>query len=110
QVVRTADLHDDYILYSNKLGIRRVFGLSAFFRSLRRLVPDGSMERKIIGMDRQSAVTIPRLDVAREFFDNIMRTKHDWVEIDIEGDDVLDDPFKDTSMRTQFNDDEEIPF
>lgn len=110
QVVRTADLHDDYILYSNKLGIRRVFGLSAFFRSLRRLVPDGSMERKIIGLDRQSAVTIPRLDVAREFFDNMMRTKHDWVEVDIEGDDVLDDPFKDTSMRTQFNDDEEIPF
>jgi hypothetical protein len=68
------------------------------------------MERKIIGSDRQSAVTIPRLEVAREFFDNMMRSKHDWVEGDIEGGDILDDPFKDTSMRTQFNDDEEIPF
>lgn len=81
-VVKTSELHDDYIQYANKLGYRRHPHLNIFFKKLRSLVPEGSMERRLVGPDRQSAVTLPNLTEARKHFDLTLGTVHDWLEDD----------------------------
>lgn len=81
--VRTAELHDDCIGYLNKIGYRRVPHMNAFFRRLRQIAPADAFQRKLIGPDRQSATTLPTLGEAREYFDKITRTNHDWFAFDI---------------------------
>lgn len=107
-LVRTSDFHDDYIAYTNKLGNRRAHGLSAFFRLLRKMMPDGAMARKLTGNDRQSAVTLPHLGEAREFFDKIMGTRHDWLTEELAG---VADPFRGGYRAASKGEDTgEIPF
>jgi hypothetical protein len=81
--VKTAELHEDCIAYLNMLGIRRMPSISAFFRRLRQIAPSDDFERKILGPDRQSATTLPRLNDARLFFDKMMRVNHDWLSFDV---------------------------
>lgn len=101
--IRTSELHDDCIAYLNKMGIRRMPHMSAFFRRLRQIAPAEEFERRLIGKDRQSATTLPRLNDARMFFDKITRTNHDWISFD-----TGDAPF---TVQTQFKgDDDEVPF
>ena len=81
--VATSELHDDCISYLNKLGYRRMPHVNAFFRRLRQIAPQEEFQRKLIGPDRRSATTLPTLTQAREFFDKITRTNHDWLAFDI---------------------------
>lgn len=97
--VKTADLHDDCIEYLNKMGHRRVPHLNAFFRRLREVAPSEHFQRKLIGPDRQSATTLPPLNVARMHFDRITRTNHDWLSFDAK---VVEDRRREP--------DQEIPF
>lgn len=82
-MVRTAELHDDCIAYLNKLGYRRMPHLNSFFRKIKKMNPPGSMERRLLGPDRQSATTMPYLTEARAYFDRYTRTAHDWARFDL---------------------------
>lgn len=82
-VVKTQELHEDCIRYLNQLGYRRMPHLNAFFRKIRELVPADSMQRKLIGAERQSAVTLPTLTEARLHFDKVMRVNHEWLSFDM---------------------------
>ena len=99
--VKNSELHDDCVAYLNKLGIRRMPHLNAFFRKIRSLCPPDSMERRIVGPDRQSATTLPGLNDAREHFDKMMRVNHDWISFDVREQDLIDQKRPPT---------EEIPF
>lgn len=100
--VKTAELHEDCLAYLNRLGYRRLPHLNVFFKRLRQLTPEGSMERKLIGPDRQSATTLPMLTEARQHFDKIMRHNHDWLSFD-----VTEEMNWNVKPR---NPDEEVPF
>lgn len=102
-VVKNAEFHEDCISYLNRLGYRRVPHMNVFFKRLRQLVPPETMQRKLVGPDRQSAVTVPTLTEAREYFDKIMRVNHDWISFDTgDGPDIFEPSHKIV--------DEEIPF
>jgi hypothetical protein len=101
-VVKTHEFHEDCLSYLNRLGYRRLPHLNQFFKRLRQLMPPDSLERKLIGPDRQSAVTLPPLIEAREYFDKMMRVNHDWLR-PIEDDDSW-------KISTRREPDEEIQF
>jgi ABC-type dipeptide/oligopeptide/nickel transport system ATPase component len=101
--VKTQELHEDCINYLNKLGYRRVPHLNAFFKKLRQIAPADKFVRKLLGPDRQSATTLPTLQEARDYFDKVTRTKHDWFSMDIN-----EDP--DWNVKTKRTPDGEIPF
>lgn len=101
--VKTQELHEDCIAYLNKLGYRRMPHLNAFFKKIREISPSDKFVRKLIGPDRQSATTLPSLQEARDYFDKITRTKHDWFSMD-----VNEDP--DWNVKTKHTPDGEIPF
>lgn len=101
--VKTQELHEDCINYLNKLGYRRMPHLNAFFKKIREISPSDKFVRKLIGPDRQSATTLPTLQEARDYFDKITRTKHDWFSMD-----VNEDP--DWNVKTKHTPDGEIPF
>lgn len=81
--VKTAELHDDCITFLHKMGHRRPPHLNVFFKRLRLLCPPESLQRKLIGPDRQSAITLPTLDEARMHFDKITRLRHDWLSLEM---------------------------
>jgi hypothetical protein len=101
--VKTQELHEDCIAYLNKLGYRRMPHLNAFFKKIREISPSDKFVRKLIGPDRQSATTLPSLQEARDYFDKITRTKHDWFSMD-----VNEDP--DWNVKPKHTPDGEIPF
>lgn len=101
--VKTADLHEDCVNYLNRMGQRRMPHLNIFFKRLKQLCPPDSMQRRLIGPDRQSATTLPNLDEARMHFDKIMRINHDWLSFDL-GDEPHNLP------APTLGEDEEIPF
>jgi len=84
RVVKTQELHEDCLAYLNRLGYRRLPHLNQFFKRLRQIAPSNSFERKLIGPDRQSATTLPTLIEAREYFDKVTRTNHDWLSFDLD--------------------------
>lgn len=98
--VKTSEFHDDCISYLNKLGYRRMPHLNVFFKRIRQLVPPDTVNRILIGPERQSAVTLPGLTEARMHFDKVTRTNHDWLGMD------TDERFKGLSRAPG----EEIPF
>lgn len=81
--VRTSELHEDCIAYLNRIGYRRLPHLVPFFRKIKSLVPEKSMERILIGPDRQSGTILPTLNDARMHFDKIMKVNHDWLSFDL---------------------------
>lgn len=89
--VKTSELHEDCLEYLNRLKYRRMPHLNVFFRRLKQLTPPGSMERKLIGKDRQSGTTLPYLEEARLFFDQVTRTNHDWLSFDMSDEPAQDD-------------------
>lgn len=101
--VKTAELHEDCMAYLNRVGYRRVPHLNAFFRRLKQIAPKDAFERKLIGSDRQSATTLPRLEDARLWFDRVTNTNHDWLSFDTSDD---------LSSRSvlNFDADDEVPF
>lgn len=101
--VKTAELHEDCILYLNRMGYRRMPHLNAFFKRLKQIAPPEDFQRKHVGPDRQSATTLPTLDKARRYFDKVTRTNHDWLSFDI-------GEVQDTGPQPEFGEAEEIPF
>lgn len=89
--VKTSEFHEDCLEYLNRMKYRRMPHLNVFFRRLKQLTPPGSMERKIVGKERQSGTTLPYLEEARLFFDEVTRTKHDWLSFDL-SDEQENDP------------------
>ncbi|HEX9428940.1 MAG TPA: DUF5906 domain-containing protein, partial [Candidatus Bathyarchaeia archaeon] len=81
--VKTAELHEDCVSYLNMMGHRRMPTINAFFRRLRQLAPSEDFQRKLLGPDRQSATTLPRLNDARMHFDKSMHVNHDWLSFDV---------------------------
>lgn len=102
-VVKTDELHEDCLAYLNRLGYRRLPHLNVFFKKLRNLIPEKWFERKLVGTDRRSGVTLPPLTEAREFFDKITRVQHDWLSFDI-------GESSEFQSRPERKQDDEIPF
>ena len=80
--IPTDTLHEDYITFCQKQGIKRPKPPSAFGKELKALVPELERARPSNKNSRKYVYRLGELDVCRRNFDRLTMSSHDWDEAD----------------------------
>ena len=76
--IRTGTLYEDYVEFSQKIGVKRRVTQSAFGKELKTLIPDFERCRITKGKIRYWVYRIPALEACRRHFDLLTRSERDW--------------------------------
>jgi hypothetical protein len=76
--IRTETLYEDYINFSEKIGVKRRANQIAFGKELKTIIPHFERCRITKGKHRYWAYRIPSLDACRRQFDLLTKGEHDW--------------------------------
>jgi hypothetical protein len=77
-VIPTDTLYEDYVDFSQNIGVKRRVAQSAFGKELKTLIPDFERCRITKGKSRNWVYRIPALEACRRHFDLLTRSEHDW--------------------------------
>ena len=77
-VIPTDVFYEDYVDFSQNIGVKRRVTQSAFGKELKTLIPDFERCRITKGKSRNWVYQIPALEACRRHFDLLTRSKHDW--------------------------------
>ena len=78
--VSVSTLHEDYLEFSGKMGVRHPSVPSAFGKSLKALIPGLEKDRPSNANGRGYVYRMPPLTTCREQFDRYTKGSHDWPE------------------------------
>ena len=76
--IRTDTLYDDYVVFTEKVGVKRRATNVAFGKELKILNPDFERVRITKGKHRYWAYRIPELESCRQNFNLRTGSKFDW--------------------------------
>ena len=81
--INTSTLHEDYIDFSQKQGIRYRLAQSTFGKELKILTPGLQRGRAAKGRSRQYVYRISSLEACRQHYDRLTMGTNDWQNDDL---------------------------